>query len=279
MFIILEGIDRSGKSTVAKYFQSKGFQYIHFAAPDKKYNDPTYLGASYFDDMVELYSNLTGQDVVFDRSVWGEMVWPYVYKRRPQLGDADLTYLRDLERDNGAQHYLLVDPDREAHWARCVANKEPLTRDQFDKAYVYYERMALTHGFEVKDTKAFYKELTGNELGKAVSDEPKIELMKPKLAETPIEIAKKPQIKTTFLEPSDPVRKLEEANAINDILSNRILKKKGDVFEIIESDIRGYLSNKLNKLLGSNVETELSNEEIQVLKVFVQRIKEKEGAK
>lgn len=274
-WIILEGVDRVAKSSIANHYKSLGYEYHHFNAPDKKYNDPSYLGPSYFDDVLTLYTEFSGRNVVFDRSIWGEMVWPYVYKRRPQLLEADFIYLKDIERDNATQHILLVDSNRDAHWGRCVANNEPLTREQFDRAYTLYERLALAQSFEIKDSAAFYKELTSKTLG----EKAETTLAPEKIKTADIKESKKEVGPTTQLlfNPEDPIKKLEEANAINEILAGRILKKKGDVFERLEGEIRSFLDSKLRKILGTGAQSDLSNEEIQILKVFVQRIKDKEN--
>jgi dephospho-CoA kinase len=137
--IITEGVDKIGKSTIASLYSDLGYEVVHMSAPDKKFNDPKYIGPTYFDEMVEMYQNISG-DVFFDRSIYGETIWPRVYKRRPQLLEPDINYLRDLENELGVRRILLVDEDVEAHWARCVKNKEPLTREQFDKALLRYGR-------------------------------------------------------------------------------------------------------------------------------------------
>jgi len=41
-WIVIEGIDRSFKSSAAKLYEAKGFKVIHFSAPDKKIL-PTWL--------------------------------------------------------------------------------------------------------------------------------------------------------------------------------------------------------------------------------------------
>ena len=63
-FVILEGIDRTGKSTVAEVYKEKGFEVVHMDAPDKKYAKDGYTGPSYLDDLVELFISYSGKDVV-----------------------------------------------------------------------------------------------------------------------------------------------------------------------------------------------------------------------
>jgi hypothetical protein len=82
-FVIIEGLDRTAKSTLANMYVQKGYKLIHFSAPDKKYSESGYSGPSYLEDLIEMMVSLSGQDVVFDRSHYGELIWPYVYGRRP----------------------------------------------------------------------------------------------------------------------------------------------------------------------------------------------------
>jgi len=273
--ICLEGLDKTGKSTIAALYADLGYATIHMSAPDKKFNDPKYIGATYFDEMVEMYQDISG-DVIFDRTIYGETVWPRVYKRRPQLLEPDINYLRDIENELGVRRILLVDEDVEAHWARCVKNNEPLTREQFDKAYALYYDMAAKYDFEVLTMPSLYLELTGTEFGakRFVADKP-IELKpikKPVVipSETKIEVVRT----QNFVSDNDPKERLAEANAINSILAAPILKKKGDAFERIENEIRAFLNGKLKKLMGTPSD-DLTSEEIFVLKTMVQRMKDK----
>ena len=96
-WIILEGIDRSGKSSVANLYKAKGFELIHMDAPDKKYIEKGYAGPSYVDDMMEMYLSYDNKDVIFDRSIYGECIWPHVYGRDPMLSEDDFEMLREFE--------------------------------------------------------------------------------------------------------------------------------------------------------------------------------------
>ena len=55
--ICLEGLDKTGKSTIAALYADLGYATIHMSAPDKKFNDPKYIGATYFDEM-EKYTKI-----------------------------------------------------------------------------------------------------------------------------------------------------------------------------------------------------------------------------
>jgi polyphosphate kinase 2 (PPK2 family) len=115
-WIILEGNEKVGKSTVANFYAQKGFQVVHFSAPPKKYSQLGYSGPSYLDDLLEKLMPLSGQDVLFDRSWWGELVWPQVFGRMPLLSEEDFDLLKEIEEQNLVERYLLVDKDHKAHW-------------------------------------------------------------------------------------------------------------------------------------------------------------------
>lgn len=266
-WLVLEGVDRSAKSTVAKLYESQGYRSIHFSAPDKKYSQPGYTGPSYLDDLVEMLIGLSGQNVVFDRSWYGESsIWPFVYGRKPLLVDDDIDVLRDIEDQNSTTRILMVDDNIEAHWQRCVDNKEPLTLSQFKSAYQLYSAMADRYGFSIKTKHDFI----GQEPEvKDMSPEPKLQ---PKEETTNVVKIDAP----TKLTPEQ--QKLQQANAVNDILSSRIVKKKGAEYDTIELRVREFLNQELAKLLGTEktqASTPFTIEEVTLLKALANRVKDK----
>ena len=141
MWILIEGLDRSGKSSLSKHYKDQGYEVVHMEAPDKKYFRDDYSGESYLEEVVRMYSEYDGKDVVFDRTVYGELVWPNIFGRVALLNEEDLEYLAMMERNNEASKILMYDANTDAHWQRCVDNNEPLTRQQFGRANVFYERL------------------------------------------------------------------------------------------------------------------------------------------
>lgn len=287
-WIILCGIDRSGKSTVAKRFEADGYKVIHLSAPDKKYSKPGYAGPSYLDEMIELMVENSGKDVVFDRSWYGELVWPYVYGRKPLLNEEDFEILREIEEQNSTTRILLTDPDIEAHWARCVTNKEPLDRSQFNSAMQLYIQMAKKYEFTQRDISNFAgasAHLDGGDTQPKASNEvatasaPEV-TSSPKVGDSRLRVDN--QASQRSITPEQI--KLANANAINDILSSRIVKKKGDIFDSIEDKIRSFLNSELGVLLGTNQaksQTEVqiqqlpfSKEDVVFLKTLIKRAKE-----
>lgn len=267
-WVILEGIDRSGKSTVSKTYESKGYKYIHFSAPDKKYYQPGYTGPSYLDDLIEMLIGLSGQGVVFDRSWYGETIWPYVYGRNPLITDEDIQVLLEIENQNDSIRILMQDPDVEAHWKRCFDNKEPMSRTQFNSAGQMYKTMADKYNF-----------LTKSRDDMIPQEDLKPTVQVPKLVETQADVH-------SIIKQEQPVKltpeqlKLQQANAINDVLSGRVVKKKGTEYDAIESRIREFLNGELARLLGTDKAQQLqslpfSNEEITLLKALASRVKDK----
>lgn len=267
-YIVIEGVDRSGKSTLTELLKSQGYKTIHFSAPDKKYYQPGYTGPSYFDNIMEMLVLLSGQDVVFDRSWYGEMVWSQIYGRKPMLSDEEIDIIRELEEQNSVSRILMVDKDIEAHWKRCLDNKEPLTRSQFNSAYQLYGILADRYGFEVKTMHDF------------VQPNQEVNNMQTHQTE-PVVKAEEP---TNLLKIETPIKltpeqlKLQQANAINDILSSRVVKKKGAEYDQIEARVREFLNSELAKILGTTIPQAgmpFTNEEVTLLKALVNRVKDK----
>ena len=267
--IIIEGIDRSGKSTLAKAYEAQGYRYIHFNAPDKKYYQLDYTGPSYLDDIVETLISLSGQDVVLDRSAYGELVWPYVYGRKPLLSDDDFEIIREIEQQNDVTRILMYDNNTDAHWKRCVDNKEPLTKTDFNSAIQLYDALASKHGF-IKLTKQDIEPILKHTQSHTLEKVEDMAQAQEKLSESNVV-----KIDTT-LKLTPEQLKLQQANAINDILSSRIIKRKGNEYEIIENKIREFLNTELANLLGNSAaQPQLSTDDIKILKALADRVREK----
>lgn len=262
-WVILAGLDRSGKTTAAEYYKSEGYEYVHLSAPDEKYYAPGYTGPRYIDEMIDLMMRYDNIDTVFDRSWYGEKVWPQVYGRESLLTEEDYEILHEYEYRNQAAKYLLHDPNIAAHWKRIQEDTglKPVTKDQFIKAGRAHMGLISAHNF----------------VKKTMDDFPKVSVAKEEtpvseVAEQELEVA---EDKSTNIEKIKPPvmngqSKLEMANAINSVLSNKIIKKKGPVFDSLEEDVREFLDKKLSALLGEPQE-EFSVNEVKILKQFCQQ--------
>jgi len=273
-FILLEGADRCGKSTVAELYKKQGYKIIHMSAPDKKYFSPNYSGESYFEEMVQMYSSLEGQNVVFDRTIWGELIWSQVYARQQQLSEEDLDYLAEIENNNMVERILMYDPDIETHWQRCVDNNEPLTRQQFARANIFYEKLVKDYGFVKKQLGDFVPLPKDN----ASVNENK-NLQTDKIKGTTVPNTKQTTDNNDAIaaqsHTEDIEQKLEKANAIRALLNGSIIKKKDAVYQEIDTSIRAFLKNQLDEIFDGKKEKTFNQEEVQILKLYAQRILER----
>lgn len=297
-WILLEGLDRSGKSSVAKLYESKGYKVVHMSAPDKKYFREDYSGESYLEEIVRMYSMYDGQNVVFDRTIYGELIWPHIYGRMPLLEDEDIEYLSMMERNNQVEKILMFDSDVEAHWQRCVENEEPLTRQQFGRANIFYERLVNDYGFVKKELSDFPEigvsrrrrndssrredisrdaesssEYVGDngsarssnevsQVGRGTSD---------KVGDVSNSSSVLADSESESIE-----QKLEKANAIRSLLQGAIIKKKGGVYDDLDASIRRFLQRELDEIFSPKPRiATLSDDEITILKQMAQRVLEK----
>jgi len=257
MLICICGLDRTGKTTVAESYKSKGFEVVHLSAPDKKYTAEGYSGPSYLDDYVDMLLSFQGKNVVLDRFWDGEFIWSKVFGRKPLLTEEDVETLREIERNMGVSYVMMHDPNVETHWKRCVDNNEPLTKAQFVLARKLYNELANKYGFERK-TLQDYSDI-------------EITVEEPKAKEEPEKkVAPAPKLTNEQI-------KLETANAINEVLGKRIIKQKGPIYDKIEGNLRNFLNTELGKILGTKNEIQtgqFTSEEVEVLRFFAKKLKE-----
>jgi hypothetical protein len=283
-WIILEGIDRSGKSTVAELYKSQDYEVIHMSAPSKKYKEPGYSGPSYLDDILDLLMQYDGKDVVWDRSWYGEFVWPHAYGREPMLVEDDMEIIREFEERNNTQRILMVDPDTAGHWKRCVDNNEPLNQAQFRIAATLYTKLAHKYNFipkQLSDFNVTPKNKTATPITNEQTSGSNTEIPK----ETSSMVGESPApTNTNSSQDYKPLAisgldRLEKANAISAVLSKRIIKQRGDAFDAIEGEVTNFLKGRLEDLLGSSKksDTEFSDTEVQVLKLLCKRFIEKDA--
>ena len=281
--VLLEGLDRTGKSTVASYFETLGFERVHLSAPPKGTTSDDYL-----QQMVDLLSTAATKDIVMDRTHYGELVWPQVYSnpqkpRKALLDEEQIDILREIEDSVGVQRIWMTDNAIDAHWKRCVENNEPLDKSQFTRARALFSSMAHKYGFEpitlpqflakFPDAKEHADQQTAEALEqktlqKTVTDDKTEEVVETKPVATAKKSGKSPE-----------QHKLEVANVINDILSKPILKGKTSVYADLENEIRAFLNSKLGRLLGGgSSELSLTPEEVRFYKEMYKRAIDK-GAK
>lgn len=279
--IILEGLDKTGKSCIAELYKKQGYEVVHMSAPSKKYKEAGYAGPSYLDDIIDMLMKYDGKDVVFDRSWFGECVWPYIYNRDPMLFEDDIEVIQDFEDRNNTQKFLMIDPDTNAHWQRCVANKEPININQFKMATILFNKMAHKYNFlpkELKDFKDVETKNTKQDSATSKQEEPITDRQNKAniVSSTPISNS---AIASATIEETE-LDKLEKANAIRDVLSKRILKQKGGTFDKLENDLKTFLKSKLSEIFSDQpTKVSLSEEETMILKLYCKQLKEKVSKK
>ena len=96
MKIILEGVDGSGKTTLAKILAFKyGLDICHCTYKDPG-DYPFYLNTARKDD------------VVWDRHTIGELIYPEIFEREGQIGTEDVRLVLGRARKNGAKIFVLT---------------------------------------------------------------------------------------------------------------------------------------------------------------------------
>lgn len=290
MWILLEGLDRSGKSSVAEHYKKQGYRVVHMGAPDSKYFNPDYSGESYLEEVVRMYSQYDNQDVVFDRTVWGELVWPNIFGRQALLNEEDLEYLSAIERNNEASKILMYDANTEAHWQRCVDNNEPLNRQQFGRASVFYERLESEFGF-IKKQLTDFPEIIGTSRNNDGDNSDSLQ----KSGESVHELHGNPSnnginngatvgtqnVETNISQnnsgQNDIEQKLEKANAIRNVLSGKIIKKKGEIYEHLDTEVKKFLQKELDNIFTPKEDNakKFNDQEVAILKLYCERLLEK----
>lgn len=274
-WILVEGLDRSGKSSIAEKYRKEGYTIVHMEAPSKKYYAEGYSGESYFEELVRMYGKYDGKNVLFDRTAYGELIWPQVYGRNTLLQPEDLDYLGELERNNSAEKILMYDSNTEGHWQRCVDNNEPLTRQQFGRASVFYDRLVREYGFKKKQL-TDYDEFSGV-ADKATKVQPTLPVT-PDIGEVKLNSHQSLPSNSGRSVAADGASlddKIELANAIKDVMQNKILKKKGGAYDMLENQIKDFLKEKLEEVFTGKQDNTFSDDEITLLKALAKRVREK----
>lgn len=101
MIVMLEGLDRIGKSTCSNFLASRGYSAMHFSRPEGSDDaERAHYQMGTFDRMFQFMRALDFQDanIVMDRGHLGEVVYGPLY--RPGSG-VDTRYVFDMERKYG----------------------------------------------------------------------------------------------------------------------------------------------------------------------------------
>lgn len=112
MKIILEGCDGTGKTTLAKMLADKyGLDICHCTQADP---------ADY-----EFYKQTARKDnVVWDRHTIGELIYPFVFGRKPKISPEDARLVLAYAREAGAKIFILTSDNEEIKRRLIARGKE-----------------------------------------------------------------------------------------------------------------------------------------------------------
>lgn len=100
MTIILEGCDCTGKTTLANMLIEKyKLKYYHVTSKDK--NDYKFYSTS-----------MKIENIIYDRHLLGEMIYPTVYKREGNLNDTILEKLLEEAKEQKVVILVLTEDDK-----------------------------------------------------------------------------------------------------------------------------------------------------------------------
>lgn len=99
MRIVLEGCDGTGKTTLAKILADKyGLDICHCTQYD---------AADY-----DFYRQTLRKDnVIWDRHTLGELIYPYIFDRKPQIGTEDARLVMHYAKEEGVRVFVLTADD------------------------------------------------------------------------------------------------------------------------------------------------------------------------
>lgn len=144
--VIVEGIDATGKTTLARTIASAAVAtYKHSSAPTREPID------EYADESFRV-----GDRVVFDRWHWGERVWPSVFGRSSNFTSAQFAYTERFLESRGAIVVHATTDDLHATRDRIVArgedapsiNELAMWRSKFDDVARQSRLKFCTHSVE-----------------------------------------------------------------------------------------------------------------------------------
>ena len=145
MLFLLEGMDKTGKSTTTELLRRKfKADFTHMSAPSKWHTEE-----SYFAECLHIIALTAGKNIVFDRSWYGELIWPEIYGRKALLTEQKvqaLTKVARLLHPDGVKLIYMHDDNKEAHLARLASFKEPVYK--YDEAINKHDEIANRNGFE-----------------------------------------------------------------------------------------------------------------------------------
>lgn len=137
--IIIEGVDRTGKTTLAnnlkQYFErrddDRNTTLLHFSAPEKPALE------EYLTHFAIMGYDPARHNLIIDRHYLGEAVWPNIFGRKPLMSGAERALIELFLISRGA---LLVLAERDSASLREAMEGEPIDADQALRAQRMFEQ-------------------------------------------------------------------------------------------------------------------------------------------
>lgn len=145
MLYLFEGMDKVGKTTAAETVRKKiKGEIVHMGVPSKWHTPETY-----FAECLHKLALTAKKNVVFDRTFFGELIWPSIYGRSAMLSEdkvATLLQAAHHMHPDGVHLIYMHDPDKEAHIARMEAFGEPVYK--YDEASSIHREVLAKNNFQ-----------------------------------------------------------------------------------------------------------------------------------
>lgn len=137
MLILIEGVDRTGKSTLARSLAGATGAVLHFSKP-------TVHPLNEYARPIEAYRPGKGERLILDRGHVGESVWPLLFRRESLLDESSRRWLELFYLSRGA---AIVWATRELSSLEraCEEDGEPIWGDDVRTADAAF-REVLKHG-------------------------------------------------------------------------------------------------------------------------------------
>ena len=125
--IILEGVDCCGKSTLAKNMKNilGDVDIVHCTGSDPK-------------DFDFYHQTMRKLNVIYDRHLVGEMIYPEIFNREPNLTEEEFEELLNIADKLGVYIFIII-PDNDVIKARLDAER-PNEEDEIKQRYAYINR-------------------------------------------------------------------------------------------------------------------------------------------
>jgi len=132
MIIILEGISKVGKSTLARYIKKEyGFGYIKCSQPKK---------CGPYKEYMNILNNAKG-DIVIDRFHWGEEVFGPLYRNGSKLSREEFNEIEELALKKNAIMIYCFDDSRNIAKRFKIDNEEWEEADKIEKTLALYNEV------------------------------------------------------------------------------------------------------------------------------------------